>query len=329
MVKKSFLGRFFGKKKEESKQTKPKEEAKAAGQTVSTATATLPLKKESPPLTQRIQHPQANAEERKVQRGPSTDKQPPTRVQQSPERSSDPRAQSGGNGKQPVKDKKTGAPILEPEILSRTAKMASESRDQIDVIARKMTTQEEVSIKISDGIKGLSNVLNNIDQRLEEQSQQSFEIARTVKTIPEMIEDLPESSRAGVELLHSISKILENQSAATKDLGKQISGLPEALSSLKEQIDKDVDERARDRNMVQETVESMKSSLDHLEERNTKLGKQQEESTSILVESLKKSQMEHQRQIDALMEKNLSTNRLLLYLLYVVVIGLIIIVSII
>jgi small-conductance mechanosensitive channel len=297
MVKKSLLGRIFGKKGSRVEDSK-KKAGSAKGSATGTATMTKDTKGSATDPAKK-----AVLEGRFAKEGaPGAAVEP-------------------GDGK-PGKEH-----VHEPEILSREEKEASESREKIDVIAKKMSSQEEASIKISDGIKGLSGVLSNIDQRLQEQTQQSFEIARTVKTIPEMMKDMPESQRAGIELLHSITQILENQSSATFELGNKISDLPKVLNNLTEQINKDTETRTEERADFKESVDTMKQSIGKLEERNRELNKSQVESTKKIVDSFKNVQDDQQRQIGTLVEKNRVTNLLMIFLIFVILGGMIAIVA--
>lgn len=300
MVKKSLLGRIFGKKNAESRSLKKKSDSPAGS---TTATATLPPKGK-PPLPGDRGAGGGNDKQLKEQGGVLT-KEPPKD-----------KSDKQASGKQ-------DEAVLEPEILTRTERVATESRDKIDVITRKMSSQEEASIKISEGIKGLSGVLSNIDERLQEQTQQSCEIAKTVKTIPDMIKDLPESSRAGIELLHSISKILETQSTATFELGNKIADLPNVLNNLSERIDKDAENRTQERNAIKDTFGVMKNSIDRLDERNRALSKSQLDNTKKIVDSVKHIQTEHKDQIRALIDKSRVTNRLILILGLLIIAGLI------
>jgi hypothetical protein len=294
MVKKSILGRIFGKKDMEAKGPQNKD-SKGISSTTGTATMT---KKGSNTLqgsrmTGAVKEPRLERDRPDI----------------------------------PVEEKKPEVMPIEPEILTRTERAATESKEKIDVIAKKMSVQEEASVKISDGIKGLSSVLSNIDQRIQEQTQQSFEIAKTVKTIPEMIKDLPESSRAGVELLHSISQILENQSSATAELGKRISDLPVVLTNLTDQINKDQTTREQERSVIKETVEVVKKSVQSVEEHNEQISKTQAENTKKIEDSFKKVQEDHHRQIGVLVEKSKITNRLIVFLILVILAGMIAIVA--
>lgn len=314
MVKKSFLGRFFRKKETESKKAKKSVESKGS-YGVGTATATK--RGDSPPLSGRTGSPvrEGRVDERKdhafERRMKVTASPKPDELKkEKPE---------------PPEIKKNKA--VEPEILTGVAKVASESHEKIDVIAKKMTAQEEVTVKISDGIKGLSSMLNNIDQRLEEQTQQSTELVRSVKSIPEMMKDLPESSRAGVELLQTISQILENQSRATVELGSKIHGLPDLLTQLSGKIDREADERAAERSVIKESFDEsvgvLKSSITDLEQRQEVLGKTQGENTKMIVDSFKTIQKGQQDQINRLIEKNRMTNRLIFILLLIVAAGIV------
>lgn len=292
MVKKSILGRIFGKKDAEARGPQKKV---SPGSSSGTSTATM------------------------TKKGPNT--APANRMTGTVQ---EPRVERPDL---PKEEKKPEVKPIEPEILTRTERAATESKEKIDVIAKKMSVQEEASVKISDGIKGLSSVLSNIDQRIQEQTQQSFEIAKTVKTIPEMIQDLPESSRAGVELLHSISQILENQSSATAELGKRISDLPDVLTNLTDQINKDQTTREQERSVIKETVDVVKKSVQSVEEHNEQISKTQAENTKKIEESFKKVQEDHQRQIGTLVEKSKVTNRLIVFLILVILVGMIAIVA--
>ena len=306
MVKKSLLARLFGKKEAGETESKknPKKSLGKPGISA-TGTATLPKKEEGSRITG------------------MRDKD---RFQQDKERGTvKPTGRKDGSANE---DRGKGKPpALEPEIHTPPGKVTERHEKKMDVIAEKMSAQEEVSVKISDGIKGLSSVLSNIDQRLEEQTQQSCELAKTVKIIPEAMKDLPESSRAGLELLQTISQILENQSKATANLGSQVAGLPDVITRLNEKMDHDAADRVEDRAAFKESfkdsVSAMNASIKELEKRQSKIDKNQFENTKKIVDHFRTVQKDQQRNVRDLIQKSKLTNTLVAVLILVIVAGLV------
>ena len=330
MEKRSFLGRLFGKREPPAKQGA--KETKGGG-AKGGGTATLPRSqgKTMGKTARREGGPERSAT--KGQGAGAASKGPVGSSGVKPPASETIKEAGAGGGGKTVPDREARKPSvpskpIEPEILDPSAEAISTSREKIDVIAKKMTVQEEMTIKISDGIKGLSSILSNIDQRLEEQTQQSYEMVRTVKTIPEVLKDLPESSRAGVELLQAISQILENQSLATAELGHRIAGLPDLLQNLGERMEEENRERQEERSTFKESVETVKKAMEQLDKRHQDLSHEQETNTRKLIQSVRTIQSEYQNQVNRLVEKNRMTNRLILLMIFILAAGMVSIVAV-
>jgi len=324
MVKKSFLGRLFGKKCTDKKVTKKNDgtSGKPGG-----GTATL-TKDGKGPLSSRVNKAEKDGRFDRKEEKLVTDKRVTSMKTPKPE---EPNKRSA--------DKKVEPPPkpIEPEILTKNKneKVNSDNHKKIDVIAKQMSQQEEVTIKMSEGIKGISSVLSNIDQRMEEQNQQSTELIRSVKKIPDMMKDLPESSRAGVELLQTIGQVLENQSKATADLGKKISGIPDILENLNKKIIQESDDREKERVIIKDSfncsvdamklsMKGVKTSMDDLEKKQQVIVKSQDKNTQTLVNTFKKLQVEQNSQINRLIDKNRMTNKLIAAAILIIVTGLVI-----
>ncbi|MEW6743696.1 MAG: hypothetical protein AB1486_13145 [Planctomycetota bacterium] len=106
------------------------------------------------------------------------------------------------------------------------------------VEAAKMSAGEEIGLKISEGLKGLSSILTDIDHKLDDQSRKSTELVETVKVIPEVMKDLPETSRAGVELLSLISRALERQASAAQEVTSRVREMTDKVQGAVEGVGK-------------------------------------------------------------------------------------------
>jgi len=123
------------------------------------------------------------------------------------------------------------AVATETEVTPVTP-VAQKDSEPHEVPSETMSVREEVSLKISDGLKGLSTILTDIDAKLDDQSRKSTELVQSIKVLPEMMRDLPETSRAGIELLATISRVLEDQTRATRDMVDRVKEMPALVSKV-------------------------------------------------------------------------------------------------
>jgi hypothetical protein len=110
--------------------------------------------------------------------------------------------------------------------------VAQKDPEPHEVPSEAMSPREEMSLKITDGLKGLSTILTDIDAKLDDQSRKSTELVQSIKVLPEMMRDLPETSRAGIQLLATISRVLEDQTRATRDMVDRVKEMPALVTKV-------------------------------------------------------------------------------------------------
>ena len=165
MTIKSFLGKLLGTESSAKKKgVSLKDKGKGAG-----ATATLEPKSRKP-------SPQPKGGGVAVKEKPQAVKEPPLgKPADKPLEKTVPKPP-------PAPGMKSGR--IEAEILPDDERVNDEGKDTLNVIANKVTRQEEMSLNISKGLKGLSSVLGDMNTKIEEQTKQSTQLVSTVKTIP-------------------------------------------------------------------------------------------------------------------------------------------------
>lgn len=298
MVKKgSFFKRIFGMSTTEEPQKKSGDGKTAARTGTATATMDKP-KTTTKPAGMKTAEPSKTTQTVKTT-GPATATDPAKKPE-------------------PAKDSS-----VKPEILDADEKVVDKKEQKLEVISEKLTQQEEASIKINKGLKGLSSLLTDIDDRLKEQSKTSTELVTTVRTIPEMLKDLPESSRAGIELLNAITQILEHQNKGVEDLNGRVATFSESVGDISSHLEQEARKRSQDVETFQRNIGDVKQTVAGISEQQTKVN--QEHSTHIkeIASALKKSHEVQQERVDAIISRMKTMNGLVIFLIMVIIAGLV------
>lgn len=248
-------------------------------------------------------------------------------LKEKPPEKKDPMAEKGAAREKtppkppPAPDMKRGR--IEAEILPEDEKVNDEGKDTLNVIANKVTRQEEMSMNISKGLKGLSSVLGDMNSKIEEQTKQSTQLVSTVKTIPEMLKDLPDSSRAGLELLNSISQIIDQQNKAVVDLNSKIANLPDVMGDLAGKVESDVRERRNDVSLLQKSLGDMRGSVQQFSKEQNQISKKHDENIKVITSQLNKVSYDQQNRVDSLMGRMKMMNRMVIFMIIVIIVGLV------
>lgn len=229
------------------------------------------------------------------------------------------KAQRGGVKVEP---EKTRTPVR-PEILSSDEKVKDAGTTRFEVITEKLSQQEEASLKISNGLKGLSSLLGDIDERLQEQTKTSNELVTTVKTIPEMMKDLPESSRAGLELLNTISVIMDQQSQGVKDLNSKVSSFSKVVTNLGDKLESDAKERTGEVQLFNKSLGTVKETMTAISEQQSRVNEKHASNIKEMAQTLKKSSDDQQERVDSIISRMKVMNGLVIFLIIVIILGLV------
>ncbi len=230
----------------------------------------------------------------------------------------------------PVDEKKVTPPVnrvkdvsVAAEILQSDEKVNDEGGNEFKVITKKLSEQEEASVKISQGLKGLSSVLGDIDERLKENTRTGNELVSTVNTIPEMLKDLPESSRAGLELLNSISLIMDNQSRDVEALGGKVTDFSKVVNNLGSKIEKDARSRTSDVKTFEKSIGGVRESVTGLSKQQTRNNEKQADEIRTMARALKKTNEMQDDRISSVMGRMKVMNWLVVILMLVIVTGIV------
>jgi len=229
------------------------------------------------------------------------------------------KAQRGGVQVEPQNAK---TPVR-PEILPSDEKVKDAGTTRFEVITEKLSQQEEASLNISKGLNGLSSLLGDIDERLQEQTKTSNELVTTVKTIPEMMKDLPESSRAGLELLNTISVIMDQQSQGVKDLNSKVSNFSEVVTNLGGKLESDAKERTGEVQLFHKSLGTVKETMTELSAQQTKVNEKHATNIKDMAQTLKKSSDDQQERVDSIISRMKVMNGLVIFLIIVIILGLV------
>jgi len=232
------------------------------------------------------------------------------------------KAQRGGVKVEPETPKIPKTPVR-PEILPTDEKVKDAGTTRFEVITEKLSQQEEASVKISQGLKGLSSLLGDIDERLQEQSKTSNELVTTVKTIPEMMKDLPESSRAGLELLNTISVIMDQQSQGVQDLNSKVSNFSKVVTDLGDKLESDAKERTGEVQLFNKSLGSVKETMSAISEQQSKVNEKHATNIKEMATTLKKSSDDQQQRVDNIIARMKVMNGLVIFLIIVIILGLV------
>jgi len=212
---------------------------------------------------------------------------------------------------------------VESEIVDKEEGVVDEGGSKLEVITRKLTEQEEMSLKISQGLKGLTSHLGEISDKLEEQTKKSTELVTTVQTIPDKLKDLPESSRAGLELLKTISRTMESQSKSVENLNGKISGLSNVMNDVAGKMENDSRERVEEVQVFQESIGTVKDSITELSDQHSTSTEEHSQNIRSIATVLKKVSEENQSQVEGLLGRQKTMNRLVIFLIFVIIAGLV------
>jgi DNA repair exonuclease SbcCD ATPase subunit len=238
---------------------------------------------------------------------------------------------AAGAGKPGLQDRKAGRQAgedfpgvsVKPEILGKDEGVAELSGTEFEVITEKLSQQEEMSVKISQGLKGLSSLLGDIDERLQEQTKQSTELVQTVRTIPDKLKDLPESSRAGLELLNTISKIMEQQSRSVESLNSKVTGFSSVLNDIGEKMENDARDRTETAEAFQHSIGSVKETISGLSEQQSRLSAEQATNIKAVTQAMKRSSEEQHDRMENIVSRMKVMNGLVIFLILVIIAGLV------
>ncbi len=163
---------------------------------------------------------------------------------------------AGGNGKGPRGQVKEA-------VASRREAVSEPPPPKAEVRPIK---KEDAQKAVVRGLQDLSNLLQGIQERMENQGEKTGKLLETFK-------DLPEAAQAQIEFLKKISQQMEAQHGRTTQLLERFSQIPELLDGIQKILEAQQSAEARrDQTLsrFRETMERINSSISSLSQDNAK-----------------------------------------------------------
>jgi hypothetical protein len=167
----------------------------------------------------------------------------------------------------------------------------AEPRDEL-VRTTKMPPQEELSIQVSEGLKGLTKVLGSIDEKLVVQQRATELVAERLQTLPRVLEGLVSAEKVSLETLRDLRTSLEKQGEASQKATAELEKIPTIVDTISTRIH----EQTTHASAVRTSVESVGGSVRALVEasQRTQIG---------LIAEFRRGQEEQRQRLQALVDR--------------------------
>jgi len=186
------------------------------------------------------------------------------------------------------------------------------NHDDEPVRATKMAPQEELSIKISEGLKSLSTVLGAIDDKLASQTRTAELVADRLQALPRVLEGLVDAEKNNLETLQALRASMEKQSEASLATTDRLDKLPGVVEGLGSRIVQQTEASAA----VKTSVESINQSVRGLVD-----GAQRSQNS--LITEFRRGQDEQRQRLEGLVERQRHTMQVIFAVLIIVFLGLV------
>jgi len=193
---------------------------------------------------------------------------------------------------------------------------ARPSHDEEVVKATKMAPQEELSLKISEGLKNLSTVLGAIDEKLAGQARTSELVADRLQALPRVLEGLVDAERSNLEMLGALRASMDRQGEASRQTAERLDQLPSVVDGLGTRIQQQTEASAA----VKTSVESVSQSVRGLVDVNQR-------AQNGLITEFRRGQDEQRHRLEELVDRQRKTILIVAGLGIVVVVALVIVLT--
>jgi len=202
-----------------------------------------------------------------------------------------------------------------PSGLIATKPSARSAEDEV-VKATKMAPQEELSIKISEGLKNLSTVLGAIDEKLAMQTRTGELVAERLQSLPRVLEGLVDAERNNLETLQALRASLEKQGDAARQTSEKLDQLPTVVDGLGARIQAQTEASAAVKTSVESVGQSMRGLVDT-----------SQRTQNSLITEFRRGQDEQRQRFEELVDRQRRTTLIVGGMLLVVVVGLILVLT--
>lgn len=209
----------------------------------------------------------------------------------------------------------TGTNSTEVTVLPSAQPGPRHGADEL-VKTTKMAPQEELALKVSDGLKNLTSILSSIDEKMVHQHRATELVAERLQTLPRVLEGLVEVERHNLEAMRELRSSMEKQGEAAVAVSQKLEQLPSLVDGVGARIDKQTEAAAS----VKTSVESVGTSVRGLVD-----GAQRAQSS--LITEFRRGQDEQRMRLEELVERQRKTIVIVAAIGAFVVIGLFIVLT--
>jgi septation ring formation regulator EzrA len=197
-------------------------------------------------------------------------------------------------------------------VMPVKSAMGRSSLEEEPVKTTKMAPQEELSIKISEGLKSLSTVLGAIDEKLAAQSRTAEMVADRLQALPRVLEGLVDAERNNLETMQALRTSLEKQGEAARGTSERLDKLPGVVEGLGTRIVQQTEASAAVKTSVESIGQSVRGLVD---------GAQRSQNS--LITEFRRGQDEQRQKLEGLIERQRRTTQLIFGVLIAVFVGLV------
>lgn len=187
-------------------------------------------------------------------------------------------------------------PALIGSTSSLPAARPSRDRDEEVVRTTKMAPQEELTLKVSEGLKNLSTLLTSIDDKMGQQHRATELVAERLQALPRVLEGLVEAERMNLETMRDLRGSMEKQSAAAAAATQKLEQLPTLVDGIGARIEKQTEASASVKTSVESVGQSVRGLVD---------GAQRTQNS--LITEFRRGQDEHRQRFEELVERQRKT----------------------
>lgn len=156
----------------------------------------------------------------------------------------------------------------------------------------KLAPQEELTLKINEGIENLSGLLVRIDDKLADQNRHRELLARRLEKLPDVLETVARTQKDNLEATREVAKAVSTQSESLQGTALSLQKVPGAVDGLGQKLD----DHAKAGALVKDSVETVGRSVRSLAD-----GTQRAQNT--LLAEFRRAQDEHRRRLEDLVDR--------------------------
>lgn len=164
------------------------------------------------------------------------------------------------------------------------------------VKATPMPAQEELSLKVSEGLRNLTSLLTSIDEKMLSQHRATELVAERLQALPRVLEGLVDAEKQNLETLRDLRGSMEKQSAAALAATEKLEQLPNLVDGIGARIEKQTESAASVKTSVESVGQSVRGLVD---------GAQRTQNS--LITEFRRGQDEQRQRLEELVERQRKT----------------------